>query len=59
MAYDLHLLTPYLRELLPQVEEQSRYYLRALDILKRVSQIEPISANLLSSDSLYKEFIRF
>ena len=59
MAYDLHLLTPYLRELLPQVDEQSRYYLRALDILKRVSQIEPISANLLSSDSLYKEFIRF
>ena len=59
MAYDLHLLTPYLRELLPQVEEQSRHYLRALDILNRISQIEPISASLLPKDSLYREFIKF
>jgi uridine kinase len=59
MAYDLHLLTPYLRELLPQVEEQSRYYLRALDILNRIKHIEPISAKLLKEDSLYREFIKF
>lgn len=59
MAYDLHLLTPYLRQLLPMVDEQSRYYLRALDILNRVSKIEPISPSLLSKDSLYREFIKF
>ncbi len=59
MAYELHLLTPYLRELLPAVSEQSRYYLRALDILNRISQIEPISAKYLSKDSLYREFIKF
>lgn len=59
MMYDLHLLTPYLRELLPVVEEQSRYYLRAVDILNRISQIEPISTKHLQKDSLYREFIRF
>ena len=59
MAYDLHLLTPYLRELLPLVSEQSRYYLRALDILNRISQIEPIPAVFLQKDSLYREFIKF
>ncbi len=59
MAYDLHLLTPYLRELLPQVEEQSRYYLRALDILNRTSRIDPIPASYLQKDSLYREFIKF
>lgn len=59
MAYDLHLLTPYLRELLPQVSEQSRYYLRALDILNRISKIEPISTDALPQDSLYHEFIKF
>ncbi len=59
MAYDLHLLTPYLRELLPKVDEQSRYYLRALDILNRISKIEPISVKYLHKDSLYHEFIRF
>ncbi len=59
MAYDLHLLTPYLRELLPRVDEQSRYYLRALDIQNRIAGIEPISASLLPKDSLYREFIKF
>lgn len=59
MAYDLHLLTPYLRELLPRVSEQSRYYLRALDILNRISKIEPISVEYLPKDSLYHEFIKF
>ena len=59
MVYDLHLLTPYLRELLPLVSEQSRYYLRALDILNRIAEIEPISPSLLPKDSLYREFIKF
>ena len=59
MAYDLHLLTPYLRELMPTVEEQSRFYLRALDILNRISDIHPISVNYLSANSLYREFIKF
>lgn len=59
MAYDLHLLTPYLRDLLPQVSEQSRYYLRALDILNRTAKIQPISTAYLQPDSLYHEFIKF
>ena len=59
MAYDLHLLTPYLRELLPQVSEQSRYYLRALDILNRIAKIQPIPVSYLQADSLYHEFIKF
>ena len=59
MAYDLHLLTPYLRELLPAVSDQSRYYLRALDILSRISKIEPIPTKYLQKDSLYHEFIKF
>ncbi len=59
MAYDLHLLVPYLRELLQHVSEQSRYYLRALDILNRIAKIEPISVQYLQKDSLYHEFIQF
>ena len=59
MGYDLHLLVPYLRDLLPRVDEQSRYYLRALDILNRISQIEPIPVQYLQKDSLYREFIKF
>ena len=59
MVYDLHLLTPYLRDLMPTVDDQSRYYLRALDILNRTSNIHPISTKYLADDSLYREFIRF
>lgn len=59
MHYDIHLLTPYLRQLLPEVEEGNRYYLRALDILNRISGIEPIPTDYLSEDSLYHEFIKF
>lgn len=59
MQYDLHLLTPYLRQLLPQVEESSRYYLRAWDILNRISAIEPIPVQYLPDDSMYREFIKF
>ena len=59
MAYDLHLLTPYLRELMLTVPENSRYYLRALDILNRIKNIEPIPAKYLQSDSMYREFIKF
>ncbi len=59
MGYDLHVLTAYLRELLPHVGEDSRFYLRALDILNRTSRIEPIPAEYLNPDSLYREFIRF
>jgi len=59
MAYDLHLLTPYLRLLMPMVDEQSRYYLRALDILNRTAAIDPIPAKYLQEDSLYREFIQF
>lgn len=59
MAYDLHVLTPYLRELMPTVPEDSRYYLRALDILNRIQMIDPIPATYLQSDSMYREFIKF
>ena len=59
MAYDIHLLVPYLRDLLPDVSEDSRYYLRALDILNRISHVDPIPASYLEKDSLYKEFIKF
>lgn len=59
MAYDIHLLTPYLRNLLPTVSEESRYYLRALDILNRISRVDPIPVSYLKEDSLYKEFIKF
>lgn len=59
MGYDLHVLTAYLRELLPLVSEDSRYYLRAQDILNRTSRIRPIPAKYLTPDSLYREFIRF
>lgn len=59
MAYDLHLLTPYLRDLMPTVSQDSRYYLRALDILNRISAIEPIPVEYLSKDSMYREFIKF
>lgn len=59
MGYDLHVLTPYLRELLSKVSEDSRFYLRALDILNRTASIQPISAEYLTPDSLYREFIKF
>lgn len=59
MGYDLHLLTGYLRQLLAEVSEESRFYLRALDILNRTSRIQPIPAEYLAPDSLYREFIRF
>lgn len=59
MGYDLHLLTGYLRALVSEVSEESRYYLRALDILNRTAHILPIPAEYLADDSLYREFIRF
>ena len=55
--YELGVLKPYLCRILPTVQPQSKYYQDAQNMLAKLENILPISAELIDSESLYKEFV--
>ncbi len=57
MAYEIGILKPYLRRILPIIPRENRYFKQAEDILKKIAHVEPISDSFISPDSLYKEFV--
>ena len=57
LGYELGVLKPYLEQYLASVSSDSPYADRAEEILERISGISPISSELLSENSLYKEFV--
>lgn len=57
MAYEMNVLSPYLRELLGKIGDSSVYFEQCRDILERISRIEAIDSSVIGKNSLYKEFV--
>ena len=57
LAYELNVLAPYLRRILPEIDENNRYYKQSREILKLLEDVEGIESFVISPDSLYKEFV--
>ena len=57
MGYELSMLRPYLERILPTISSDNASYDLANTILNEIKGIQPLSENLLPSDSLYREFV--
>ena len=56
-AYELNILKPYLEKNIAKIRSNSEHYPLCCEIMETISDIEPISKDALSEDSLYKEFV--
>jgi len=57
MPYELGVLKPYLEKILPQVSEKSPYWDTAKTILTQMREVDPIPSEMISAQSLYREFV--
>ena len=57
LAYELNVLSPYLRRILPSVTWGSKHHKKCLDILGLLEDVVGIESFVISDDSLYKEFV--
>jgi uridine kinase len=57
MGYELSMLRPYLEHILPTLPSVSKNHATAEQILRELQGIQPLSEQLLSHDSLYREFV--
>ncbi len=57
LAYEMNVLTPYLRRMLATVEQNDKYYPQCVEILDRIKDIVGIEDVDISEDSLYREFV--
>ena len=57
MPYEIGMLRPYLETILAQVPKDDKYFGVAQEILASVRGIESVSADYITENSLYKEFI--
>ncbi len=55
--YEIGVLKPYLEKILGVIPPDSPYYKASRQILEKISDIRPISSDLIGEDSLYKEFV--
>ena len=57
LAYELNVLAPYLRRILPSVEWGSKHHKKSLEILGLLEDVVGIESFVIGNDSLYKEFV--
>ena len=57
MPYELGVLKPYLERILPEIPKESPYWDMAEKILALMRNVAPISSEMISEQSLYREFI--
>ena len=57
MPYEIGMLKPYLEDILPSVGVENDFYAEAQMILKKIASVQAVSSDLISDNSLYKEFI--
>ena len=57
MPYEIGILKPYLKDALAVIGEESEYYGMAKEIMRRIEAIPSLSSELISENSLYKEFV--
>ena len=58
LPFEINMLVPFLREILPQVPVDNKYRGQAEDILEKIEGIQSVSPKLLSPESLYYEFLK-
>ena len=57
IPYEINILAPYLRQMLPTIDNDSRHYQKAQQILKKIDGIEGIAADYIGENALYHEFV--
>ncbi len=57
LPYEIGMLKPYLTPLLEGIKAADPFYGEAQHILQKLSGVQPVSADYLTAQSLYKEFI--
>ncbi len=57
LSYELNVLAPYLRRILPSIEWGSKHHKQSLEILGLLEEVVGIESFVISEDSLYKEFV--
>ena len=57
MDYELFLMKGYIKEVLDEVKEDSRYYPKAQKLLSKFDQLDKISYDYIPQNSLYTEFL--
>ena len=57
LAFDVNILKPYLEDVLKKMPEDNEFIEGARRIIEKIKDIEPVSREYLTEDSLYNEFI--
>ena len=57
LAFDVNILKPYLEDILKKMPEDNEFIEGARRIIETIKDIEPVSREYLTEDSLYNEFI--
>ncbi len=57
MPYDVGMLKPFLTDQLVSISNESPFYRQAQDILQKLAEVDAVSVDYLSENSLYKEFV--
>ena len=57
LAYELNVLAPYLRRILPGIEWGSKHHKESLEILGLLEDVVGIESFVISEESLYREFV--
>lgn len=57
LAYELNVLAPYLRRILPSIEWGSKHHKKSLEILGLLEDVVGIESFVIDEGSLYKEFV--
>ena len=57
LAYELNVLAPYLRRVLPDIEWGSKHHKQSLEILGLLEDVVGIESFVIGEDSLYREFV--
>ena len=57
LTYELNVLAPYLRRILPTIEWGSKHHKQSIEILELLEDVVGIESFVIAEDSLYKEFV--
>ncbi len=57
MPYEIGMLKPYLLPLLEEIPKENAFYFSAQRMMQKMQAVQPICADYMTENSLYKEFI--
>lgn len=57
LAYELNVLAPYLRRVLPEIEWGGKHHKQSLEILGLLEDVVGIESFVIGEESLYREFV--